>query len=412
MKKKLILAYSGGLDTSVILKWLIDKGYEVICFLADVGQNEDMEKAKEKAYSLGAAKVYVEDLKKEFVESYIFPALKANAIYEGKYLLGTSLARPLIAKKQIGIAKAEGASIVAHGATGKGNDQVRFELTYMTFMPEVEIISPWKDEEFLSQFSGRTDMLKYAEEKKIPITASASKPYSTDENLMHVSYEAGILEDPGIEADESMYKRTLAPWDCPDKKTKIMIEFKAGIPVKVVNITEGKTVTGSLELFQYLNKLGSENGIGRIDLVENRFVGMKSRGVYESPAATILWKAHLDIEGLVLDKEVCHLKDMLMPKIAELIYNGFWFSPEMEFLMAAVNKSQENVDGNVYIILYKGNAFVTARESRKSLYNKDIASMDKLGDYKPIDAKGFIRINGLRLKLSNMMHHEIMAKGK
>jgi argininosuccinate synthase len=399
MKKKVILAYSGGLDTSVILKWLIDKDYEVVCYMADVGQDEDFVKAKKKALKIGASKVYIEDLKKEFVEKYIFQSLKANAIYEGKYLLGTSLARPLIAKKHIEIAKKEKTKLVAHGATGKGNDQVRFELTFMKLMHDVEIISPWKDPEFLAQFKGRTDLIKFAKKKGIPITSTVEKPYSMDDNLMHISYEAGQLEDPKFEPKQDMFKKTTHPKDAPDKEIKIMIEFKAGIPVKVVNLSKGKTVAGALNLFQYLNELGSKNGIGRIDIVENRFVGIKSRGVYETPAGTILLKAHLDIEGLTLDKEVAHLKDMLMPKIAELIYNGFWFSPEMEFLMSAVNKSQENVDGKVYMTLYKGNVFITGRESDKSLYDQDIASMDKLGGYDQTDAKGFIKINALRLKL-------------
>ena len=397
--KKIILAYSGGLDTSVILKWLIYKGYEVVCYMADVGQEEDFEKAKEKAISIGASKVYVEDLKKEFVEKYIFQSLKANAVYEGKYLLGTSLARPLIAEKHIEIAKKEGTKAVAHGATGKGNDQVRFELTFMKLMPDVEIISPWKEPEFLKQFKGRTDLINYAKENNIPIESTLEKPYSMDDNLMHISYEAGQLEDPKFEATKDMFKKTLDPKDAPDKETKIMIEFKSGVHIKIVNLSADEEVGGSLELFEYLNKLGSENGVGRIALIEHRFVGMKSRGGYEPTAGTILLKAHLDIEGLVLDKEVSHLKDTLMPKIAELIYYGFWFSPEMEMLMTAVDKSQENVDGKVYLTLYKGNVFVTGRESEKSLYNIDIASMDKLGNYDPEDAKGFIKLNALRLKL-------------
>ncbi len=397
--KKVVLAYSGGLDTSVILKWLINKGYEVVCYMADVGQEEDFDKAKAKALSIGASKVYVEDLKEEFVKSYIFQALKANAVYEGKYLLGTSLARPLIAKRHVEIAREEGTKIVAHGATGKGNDQVRFEVSFMKLMPDVEIISPWKDEEFLSQFKGRTDLINYANKHGIPIESTLQKPYSMDENLMHISYEGGLLEDPAYEAEEGMFKKTLSPKEAPDKETKIMIEFKEGIPVKVVDLTNGKTVEGALALFQYLNRIGSENGIGRMDLVENRFVGIKSRGVYETPAGTILLKAHLDIEGLTLDREVSHLKDALMPKIAELIYNGFWFSPEFEVLMAAINKSQESVKGKVYLTLYKGNVIVTARESDKSLYDKNIASMDTSGGYNPTDAVGFIKINALRLKL-------------
>lgn len=397
--KKVVLAYSGGLDTSVILKWLINKGYEVVCCIVDVGQNDNFAKAKAKALKIGASKVYIEDAKKEFVEEYIFQALKANAVYEGKYMLGTSLARPLIAKKQIAIAKKEKADALAHGATGKGNDQVRFELAYMKLMPEAEIISPWKTQEFISSFKGRSDMLKYAQENGIPVEATAAKPYSMDDNLMHISYEAGQLEDPAFEPNQDMFKKTISPQKAPDKETKIAVEFKAGIPVSVTNISDKKTVKGPLELFKFLNELGSKNGIGRIDLVENRFVGMKSRGVYETPAGTILLKAHLDIEGLTLDREVSHLKDMLMPKIAELIYNGFWFSPEMDFLMASVNKSQENVEGKVYMTIYKGNVMITGRESKKSLYDSGIASMDKLGNYDQTDAKGFIKLNALRLKL-------------
>ena len=397
-KKKVVLAYSGGLDTSVILKWLVNKGYEVVCYMADIGQDEDFEKAREKALKIGASKVIIVDAKKEFIEEYVFKALKANAIYEGKYLMGTSLARPLIAKHQVDVAKKEGTNAVAHGATGKGNDQVRFELTYMTLMPDVEIISPWKDPEFLAQFKGRSDMIKFAQQNGIPITSTLEKPYSMDDNIMHISYEAGILEDPKFEPQQEMFKKTVSPKNAPDRETKIVVEFKKGVPVSVTN--GSKTVTGTLELFSFLNELGSANGIGRIDLVENRFVGMKSRGVYETPAGTILRIAHLDIEGLTLDREVCHLRDMLSPKIAELVYNGFWFSPEMEFLMAAIEKSQEHVEGKVYMTLYKGNAFATGRESTKSLYDASIASMDKLGNYDQTDAKGFIKLNALRLKLS------------
>ncbi|MCK4935536.1 MAG: argininosuccinate synthase [Elusimicrobiales bacterium] len=399
MKEKVILAYSGGLDTSVILKWLINKGYEVVCYIADVGQNDDFDKAKSKALSLGASKVYIEDLKEEFVKNHIFQALKANALYEGKYLLGTALARPLIAKQHIEIAKKEGTNIIAHGATGKGNDQIRFEMTFIKLMPEVKIISPWKDGGFLSQFEGRTDLINYAEENQIPIDSTLKKPYSMDDNLMHMSYEAGLLEDTKYEPQQDMFQKTVSPKDAPDKETKIMIEFKRGVPVKVENISEDKAVTGALKLFKYLNELASSNGIGRIDMVENRFVGIKSRGVYETPAGTILLKAHLDIEGITLDREVCHLKDMLMPKIAELIYNGFWYSPEFDFLMAAIDKSQENIDGKVYLTLYKGNVIVNGRESEKSLYDLSIASMDKSGGYDQRDAIGFIKLNALRLKL-------------
>lgn len=397
--KKVILAYSGGLDTSVILKWLLDQNLEVICFLANVGQQEEMEEARQKALKIGASRVYIEDLQSEFVEKYIFQALKANALYEGRYLLGTALARPLIALKQIEIARREGTSIVAHGATGKGNDQVRFEMSYLTLMPEVTIMSPWKEQAFLTRFKGRSDMIAYAQEAGIPITSTLAKPYSMDENLMHISYEAGVLEDPAIEAPEEIYLRTTSLKRAPDTETEIMIEFSKGIPIALSNLTTGETVDDSpVSLFRYLNEIGGQCGIGRVDLVENRFVGMKSRGVYETPGGTILWKAHQDLESLVLDREVLHLKQMWMPKIAQLIYNGFWFSPEMEFLMAAIEKSQEQVAGRVFLKLYKGNAIVTRRDSPHSLYNEEIATMDRLGNYDQLDAKGFIRINALRLQ--------------
>ncbi|MCK4555173.1 MAG: argininosuccinate synthase, partial [Candidatus Aenigmarchaeota archaeon] len=355
MKPKIVLAYSGGLDTSVILKWLLNKGYDVVAFIADVGQDDDFSKAKEKALAIGASKVYVEDLKQEFVEGFIFEALKAGAIYEGLYLLGTALARPIIAKAQIEIAKKEGTNMLAHGATGKGNDQVRFELVWMQFMPDVKIISPWKDPEWLGQFKGRSDMLEYAESQGIPVEANLKKPYSIDENLLHISYESGILEDPAKEPMQDMYKWTVSPKDAPDKETKISITFQGGIPIHIENLTENEHIEGSLELFQYLNKLAAKNGIGRIDIVENRFVGMKSRGVYETPAGTVLFKAHHDLECITLDKEVLHLKESFSSKIAEMIYNGFWYAPEMKFLMAAVNESQKNVSGKVCITLYKGN---------------------------------------------------------
>ncbi len=400
MKQKVVLAYSGGLDTSVILKWLIDRGFDVVAFIADLGQNEDLGAAKEKALKAGASKVYIEDLKKEFITDFVFPALKANAIYEGKYLLGTSLARPLIAKKQIEIAKKEQTNIVSHGATGKGNDQVRFELTYYTLMPDVKIISPWKDKEFLAKFKGRPDMIKYAEENNIPVKATKKAPYSTDPNIMHISYEAGVLEDPMYNLPEEAFEMTTSPKKAPDKETEIAIEFKDGIPVKIEDKTDNVTKTDPLELFSYLNKIGGENGVGRIDLVENRFVGMKSRGVYETPAGTILRNAHLDIEGLTMDREVMQIRDTLIPKFSQLIYFGFWYSPEMELLMAMINKSQENVSGKVHLSLYKGNITIKGRESKFSLYDKQIASMDELGKYDPVDSIGFIKLNALRLKAS------------
>ncbi|PKL09254.1 MAG: argininosuccinate synthase [Spirochaetae bacterium HGW-Spirochaetae-7] len=403
MGTKVVLAYSGGLDTSVILKWLLNKGYEVICFMANVGQQEDFDKAREKALKLGASKVFLEDLREEFVTDYIFQALKANALYEGRYLLGTSLARPVIAKHQVRIAKQEGALYVAHGATGKGNDQVRFELTYAALGPLLKVISPWKDSEFLGQFKGRTDMLKYAEEQGIPVSATVKKPYSEDENLMHISHEAGILEDPARAATEDIYSRTNSPRIAPDEETLIDIEFKDGLPTAVVNRGDGKRVTGNLAMFLYLNDLGRINGIGRMDMVENRFVGIKSRGIYESPGATILWAAHRDIEGIAMDKEVMHLKLTLEPKFSEYLYNGFWFAPEMDFLMAAFNQSQEAIDGTVTLSLYKGNVLAIARTSPTSLYNQELGSMDVEGGFDQTDSRGFIRLNAIRLKAHNVI---------
>ncbi len=398
VKDKVVLAYSGGLDTSVILTWLIDEGYEVICFIADVGQDEDLKAAKEKAIKCGATKVYVEDLRAEFVTDFIFQALKGNAMYENRYLLGTSLARPLIAKKQIEIAQKEKAKYVAHGATGKGNDQVRFELTYYALNPSIHVIAPWKIPKYLQQFQGRSDLIKYAEAKGIPIKASVSKPYSEDGNLMHLSHEAGILEDTMLTPTEDMFEITKSPMDAPNKQTVIEIDFKNGLPVKVTNKNDGTVKTKPLELFLYLNELAKENGVGRIDIVENRFVGIKSRGVYETPGATILWAAHRDIEGIAMDREVMHIKQTLEPKFAELIYNGFWYSPEMDFLMAAFNKSQEFIDGKVVVGLYKGNVMMLGRESPTSLYNKELSSMDVEGGFDQTDSKGFIRINAIRLK--------------
>jgi len=400
MKEKVVLAYSGGLDTSVILSWLIDKGYDVVAYIADVGQEDDFEAAKKKALTFGASNVYIQDLKKAFVTDFIFPAIKANAVYEGKYLLGTSLARPIIAKGQIEIAKAEGTNVVAHGATGKGNDQVRFEMSYYVLMPDVKIISPWKDEAFLQQFQGRTDMINYAKEKGIPIPVTTEKPYSSDDNLMHISFEAGVLEDPKFQPQKDMFQKTQDPIDAPDQAEDVMIEFKQGIPVKVENLSDGAVEDAPLSLFQYLNSLAGKHGIGRVDLVENRFVGMKSRGVYETPGGTILMQAHLDIEGLTMDREVKLLRDSLIPKYAQLVYFGFWYSPEMDVLTALMDKAQEHVSGKVYLTLYKGNIIIRGRESAESLYDEAIASMDVHGGYDQKDAIGFIKLNALRLKAS------------
>lgn len=406
--KKVVLAYSGGLDTSVILKWLQNQGFEVICFVGNVGQREDFDAVEKKAVATGASAVHTEDLREEFVTDYIFPALRGNALYEGRYLLGTALARPLLAKKQIEIAQKEGAGYVSHGATGKGNDQVRFELAYYGLAPDIKIVSPWKDPEFLAQFKGRTDLLNYAEEWKIPVKASKAKPYSEDENLMHISHEAGVLEDTMYRPPESVFSWTRSLQETPDEEIVIEIHFKNGDPVKVVNQNDGATHETALDLFIYLNELGSKHGIGRLDMVENRFIGIKSRGIYESPAGTILWLAHRDLEGIAMDKEVMHLRDMLIPKFAELIYNGFWFSPEMDFLMHAFQKTQEAIDGKVVLSLYKGNVNVIGRESPTSLYDQDLSSMDVEGGFNATDSRGFININAIRLKA----HHLVLRKRK
>jgi argininosuccinate synthase len=408
-KEKVVLASSGGLDTSVILKWLIDKGYEVIAYIADVGQDDDFAEVEKKALKIGASKVFIKDLKKEFVTDYIFPALKANAVYESRYLLGTALARPVIAKYQIEIAEQEKAEYVSHGATGKGNDQVRFELGYYALNPGIKVLAPWKTQEFLDQFKGRTDMLNYAKEKGIPVKATVKKPYSEDDNLMHISHEAGILEDPAYKPEMDMFTKIVPPQLAPDKEMQLEIHFKDGIPVKVVNKADKISITDPLNLFIYLNKVGGENGIGMLDMVENRFVGIKSRGVYETPAGTILLQAHMDIEGIAMDREVMRLRNMLSPVFSEIVYNGFWFSPEMDFLRAAIDKSQELITGVVYLTLYKGNIIIDGRVSPSSLYDKELSSMDIAGGFDQKDSAGFIKINAIRL----MAHHAITKrKGK
>ncbi|MCB1151630.1 argininosuccinate synthase [bacterium] len=404
--QKVILAYSGGLDTSVILVWLQEQGYEVIAYIADVGQTDDLAAAEAKALACGAAKVYVEDLKEELVTDYVFPMISANAVYEGRYLQGTAVARPLIAKRQIEIAHAEGAACVSHGATGKGNDQVRFELGYYALDPGITVIARWKDPAFLAAFKGRGDMIAYAQAHGIEVKSTAAKPYSEDENLLHISHEAGILEEPDLAAPEEVYSRTVAPELAPDAPVSVRIAFKNGVPTGVTNLDDGTEVIGALPLFNYLNALGSTHGIGRLDMVENRFVGVKSRGVYETPGGTILLAAHRDLEGVAMDREVMRLRDMLSAKLAELIYNGFWFSPEMEFLMSAVAKSQELIDGHVTVKLYKGGVYPLARFSPSSLYDKELSSMEVEGGFDQMDAKGFIRINAIRLKA----HHAICQK--
>jgi len=409
MKKyKIVLAYSGGLDTSVILKWLSEKNYDVIAYVADVGQDEDFDAVKDKAFKIGASKVYIEDLKEEFVREYIFPAIKANAIYEERYLLGTALARPVIAKRHIEIAKNESTHFVSHGATGKGNDQLRFELAYYALNPDVKIISPWKDPEFLEQFKGRTDLLNYAGAKGIPVKANHKKPYSEDDNLMHISHEAGVLEDPSFTPAADILTKMVMPMDAPDKKTSLSVTFKDGIPVKVINMEDRKIYSNPLDIINFLNKVGGENGIGYLDMVENRFIGIKSRGVYETPGVTILFHAHRDIEGIAMDREVMKLRNMLTPKFSEIVYNGFWFSPEMDFLMASINKSQEIIDGTVNLSLYKGNVIIEGRSSPSSLYDEKLSSMDIEGGFDQTDSNGFIKINAIRL----MAHRAIIESSK
>jgi len=393
--KKVVLAYSGGLDTSIILKWLQETyECEVVTFTADLGQGEELGPARDKALKLGIKKsnIFIEDLREEFVGDFVFPMFRANAVYEGVYLLGTSIARPLIAKAQIDIARKVGADAVCHGATGKGNDQVRFELSYYALEPSIKIIAPWRE----WAFKGRGELLDFAKKHDIPIAKGKENdaPYSVDANLLHSSSEGKVLEDPGIEAPPMVYQRTISPLDAPDKDTDISIGFMKGDAVSL----NGKKMSPAT-LLTALNKLGRDNGIGRIDLVENRFVGMKSRGIYETPGGTILLAAHRAIESVTLDRGAGHLKDELMPKYAELIYNGFWFTPEREMLQALIDKSQEHVEGEVRLKLYKGNVMVTGRESPKSLYSTSLVTFeDDKGAYDQKDAEGFIRLNALRLR--------------
>lgn len=391
--KKVVLAYSGGLDTSVILKWLQDEYQcEVVTFTADLGQGEELEPARQKALQMGVKEIFIDDLRDEFVRDYVFPMFRANALYEGVYLLGTSIARPLIAKRQIEIAKMVGADAVAHGATGKGNDQVRFELGYYALKPDIKVIAPWREWDLNS----RTKLCNYAEEKGIPVPDSkrGEAPYSTDANLLHISYEGNALEDPWVEPDESMFTRSVSPEAAPDKATYLEIEFKNGDPVAI----DGKEL-GPADLLTMLNKLGGDNGIGRIDIVESRFVGMKSRGVYETPGGTILLHAHRALESICLDRGEAHLKDELMPRYAELIYNGFWFSPDREMLQAAIDATQKSVNGFVRLKLYKGNVIVVGRKSAASLYDDKVASFeDDGGAYDQKDAAGFIKLQALRLR--------------
>ncbi len=400
-REKLILAYSGGLDTTVILHWLSKRNYQVIACVADVGQKDDFGAIREKALKSGAYDVVVSDLKREFVTEYIFPALRANAVYEGRYLLGTALARPLIAKELVRVAEKFGANKIAHGSTGKGNDQVRFELACYALKPEIEIVSPWKDPAFLSEFSGRSCLLQYSSKHDIPVSVTSSRPYSEDDNLMHISHEAGSLEDPMNRPEKNVFTLTNDLTETPDDEDVVEITFRNGTPVRVLNRADRADYTDPLKLYKYLNQIGGIHGIGRLDMVENRFIGLKSRGVYESPGAAILWEAHRDLEGIAMDMQVMHLRDSLSPKLAEIIYNGFWFSPEKEFIMAAIEKSQEAIDGTVLLSLHKGNAQIIGRSSPTSLYNKDLVSMDIEGGFNALDTMGFIKVNSIRLKAHN-----------
>ncbi|KAI8053870.1 argininosuccinate synthase [Syncephalis plumigaleata] len=399
-KGKVMLAYSGGLDTSCILAWLIEEGYEVLAYMADVGQEEDFEAARAKALSIGATKVFVEDLRRSFVEEFIFPAVQANCIYENVYLLGTSLARPVIARRQIELANQENCTHVSHGCTGKGNDQVRFELAYYALQPSIQVIAPWRDAKFYERFQGRADLLAYASQKNIPVSQTPSKPWSTDENLFHISYEAGILEDPDVTAPSDMWKLTVDPESAPDTPERITITFAKGLPVKVKNHNDGTEVTDPLELFIYLNTLARRNGIGRIDIVENRFIGIKSRGCYETPGGTILRVAHVDLEGLTVDREVRAQRDQyLTVEFSKILYNGLYFSPERVFITSAIEASQATVNGEVRLKLYKGNTIVEGRSSKtERLYDMEESSMDVLGGFSPQDSEGFIRVQSIRLK--------------
>jgi argininosuccinate synthase len=393
--KKVVLAYSGGLDTSVILKWLIETyGCDVVAFSANIGQGDEVNEIKKNALNTGASKVYVDDLQETFVKDYVFPAFRANAIYEGQYLLGTSLARPLIAKRQMEIAEIEGADAVSHGATGKGNDQVRFELGYLAINPNIKIIAPWREWELQS----RTALMAFADQHGIKVPTTHAKPYSTDRNLLHISFEGGQLEDPWIQPPKDMYVMTVSPKDAPDESEIVEITFEQGDPVSI----NDKSMSPA-NLLKELNRMAGRHGIGRVDMVENRFVGMKSRGVYETPGGTVLRSAHMAMESITMDREVMHLRDSLIPKYSELIYYGFWFSPEMKLLQSMVDQTQMNVSGKVRLELYKGNCMVLGRQSEKSIYSQDFATFEDDTVYSQKDAEGFIRLNSLRLRIQKKM---------
>jgi len=397
--KKVVLAYSGGLDTSVIVRWLVDTyGCEVVGFVADIGQEEELTGLEEKGVKSGASKVIIEDLREEFIRDFVFPMLRANAVYEGSYLMGTSIARPLIAKRQVEIAAAEDADAVSHGATGKGNDQVRFELTYMALNPRIKIIAPWK----IWDFRSRTDLIAYAQKHGIPVPVTAKKPYSSDRNLLHISFEGGILEDPWLEPMEEMFLLSRSPEKAPDKAVYVEIDFEAGNPVAV----NGKRLSPA-RLLTEVNRLGGEHGIGRVDIVENRYVGMKSRGVYETPGGTILHAAHRAVESITIDREVMHLRDSLIPRYAEMVYYGYWYSPEREVLQKMIDESQRPVNGTGRLKLYKGNCTVVGRKSAQTLYSSDFATFEEDRVYNQKDAEGFIRLNALRLRIQALVREKM-----
>ncbi|KAJ8925454.1 hypothetical protein NQ315_009288 [Exocentrus adspersus] len=402
---KVILAYSGGLDTSCILKWFLEKKFEVICYMANIGQDEDFEQARQKALKIGASKVVIEDVREEFVTKYVWTAIQAGLIYESRYLLGTSLARPCISVGLIKCAKENQARYISHGATGKGNDQVRFELSCYSLDPDVKIIAPWRLEEFTARFQGRQDLLKYASDNGIPVSVTPKAPWSMDANLMHISYESGILEDPSNEAPSDLFLMTKDPKLAPDNSVRIEVEFQHGLPVSV---TVGDEIhRNPLDMFILLNKIGGQHGVGRIDITENRFIGLKSRGVYETPAGYILHIAHTDLEVFSLDKEVYRVKQSLQNRLSDYVYNGFWFSPEGQYVRKCIVLAEEQVTGVVKLEIYKGNVFVLGRSSPVSLYNADLVSMDKHADFSPSDATGFINIHAIRLKEYNHYQNKI-----
>jgi argininosuccinate synthase len=403
--KKLVLSYSGGLDTSVMLRWIKDHfGCEVVAYCAEVGQGDETEGLEEKALKTGASKLYIVDLRDEFARDFVFPILRANAVYEGYYLLGTSIARPVIAKKLVEIAREEGADAVAHGCTGKGNDQVRFELTFARLAPELKVIAPWRRRDW--PFQGRADMIEYAAEKKIPIQVTAEKPYSMDRNMVHISYEGGILEDPWREPYNDMFRMTVSPEDAPNTPEYVEIEYAGGNPVSI----NGEKLS-PVQIIERANEIAGRHGIGRADLVENRYVGIKSRGVYETPGVTILFHGHRAVEQLTLDREVMHLRDSLIPRYAEMVYYGYWFAPEREALQALVDDTQKNVNGVARLKLFKGGVWIAGRKSPNSLYDQKIASFEEAGGYDQTDAEGFIKLAGIRLRALARASSKANSKG-